>query len=31
MQLGNLAGITALSMGLTGGEKKTSEPDKIKS
>jgi regulator of protease activity HflC (stomatin/prohibitin superfamily) len=31
MQLGNLAGMTALSMGLTGGEKKTSEPDKMKS
>ena len=31
MQLGNLAGITALSMGLTGGEKKSVEPPNTKS
>jgi regulator of protease activity HflC (stomatin/prohibitin superfamily) len=30
MQLGNLAGMTALSMGLTGGEKKSVEPPKTK-
>ena len=30
MQLGNLAGMTALSMGLTGGDKKGGEPEKSK-